>query len=248
MIDLSGKTALVTGGSRGIGRAIAVRLARCGADIAVNYVHNESAANDCVNEIHQLGKRAVAAKADIGSRDQAQSLVKYVQEQFGQLDIVVNNAGITRDTLLARMNEIDWDEVMRVNLKGTFNVSQAALRSMMRQRWGRIINISSVSGLMGQVGQVNYSASKAGLIGFTKSLAREVGKRGITVNVVAPGYIPTDLNVDLDASIQDKIRELIPLDHFGTGEDVANAVAFLASQSAAYITGVVLPVDGGLSM
>ena len=160
----------------------------------------------------------------------------------------MNNAGITRDTLLARMSESEWDEVMRVNLKGVFNVTQAVLRSMMRQRWGRIINISSVSGLMGQVGQANYSASKAGLIGFTKSLAREVGKRGITVNVVAPGYIPTDLNADLDVTIQDQIRDLIPLGHFGTVDDVANVVAFLASENAAYITGVVLPVDGGLSM
>jgi len=248
MINLHGKTALVTGGSRGIGRAIAVVLARCGADIAVNYVHNVSAAEDCVNEILQLGKRATAIKADIGYSDQAQKLVKSVYDQFEHLDILVNNAGITRDTLLVRMRESDWDEVLRVNLKGVFNVSQAALRSMMRQRWGRIINISSISGLMGQVGQVNYSASKAGLIGFTKSLAREVGKRGITVNVVAPGYIPTDLNADLDASIQDQIRGLIPLGHFGTGNDVANVVAFLASESAAYITGVVLPVDGGLSM
>lgn len=248
MINLSGKTALVTGGSRGIGRAIAVALARCGADVAVNYVHNDNAADDCVNEILQSGKRATAIKADIGYTDQARSLVKTIQDQFGQLDILVNNAGITRDTLLARMQESEWDEVIRVNLKGVFNVSQAVLRSMIRQRWGRIINISSVSGLMGQVGQVNYSASKAGLIGFTKSLAREVGKRGITVNVVAPGYIPTDLNADLDASIQDQIREFIPLGHFGKSDDVANVVAFLASESAAYITGVILPVDGGLSM
>ena len=248
MIDLSGKAALVTGGSRGIGRAIAVMLARSGADVAVNYVHNESAAQECVHEIRRLGRQAITIQADVGFMDQAKTLVKAVTDQFGHLDILVNNAGITRDTLLMRMRESQWDDVLRVNLKAVFNVSQAALRSMIRQRWGRIINISSISGLMGQVGQTNYSASKAGLIGFSKSLAREVGKRGITVNVIAPGYIPTDLNVDLDVNIQDQIRGLIPLGHFGTGDDVANVAAFLASENAAYITGVVLPVDGGLSM
>jgi 3-oxoacyl-[acyl-carrier protein] reductase len=246
--NLSGKTALVTGGSRGIGRAIAIVLAQCGANIAVNYVHHDNEANDCVNVIHQVGRQAIAIKADVGYADQAKNLVDVITSQFGHMDILVNNAGITRDTLMARMRESDWDEVLRVNLKGVFNVTQAALRSMMRQRWGRIINISSISGLMGQVGQVNYSASKAGLIGLSKSLAREVGSRGITVNVVAPGYIPTDLNADLDASIQDQIRGLIPLGHFGKAEDVAHVVAFLASENAAYITGVVLPVDGGLSM
>jgi 3-oxoacyl-[acyl-carrier protein] reductase len=248
MIDLTGKTALVTGGSRGIGRAIALALARCGTDVAVNFVSNDIAAEECIANIIALGRQALAIRADVGVVGEAHNLVKTVNDHFGHIDILVNNAGITRDTLLMRMSESDWDEVMSVNLKGAFNVTRPALRSMMRQRWGRIVNISSVSGLMGQVGQVNYSASKAGLIGFTKSLAREVGRRGITVNVVAPGYIPTDLNADLDTSIQDKIRELIPLGHFGTGDDVANVVVFLASDSAAYITGIVLPVDGGLSM
>jgi 3-oxoacyl-[acyl-carrier protein] reductase len=248
MINLNGRTALVTGGSRGIGRAIALELARCGADVAVNYTQNETAALDCVHTIQQLGKQAVAFQCDVGSIDQAQYLVKSALDQFKKIDILVNNAGITRDTLFARMQESDWDDVLRVNLKGVFNVTQAMIRPMIRQRWGRIINISSISGLMGQVGQVNYSASKAGLIGFSKSLAREVGKRGITVNVVAPGYIPTDLNADLDSSIQDQILGLIPVGHFGTVDDVANVVAFLASESAAYITGAVLPVDGGLSM
>jgi 3-oxoacyl-[acyl-carrier protein] reductase len=248
MIDLEGKVALVTGGSRGIGRTIAVTLAQYGADVAVNYVHQENAAQVCVEEIHLLGRRAIAIQADVGEMEQARDLVKSVSDQLGHLDILVNNAGITRDTLLMRMRESDWDSVLRVNLKGAFNVSQAALRGMMRQRWGRIINISSISGIMGQVGQTNYSASKAGLIGFTKSLAREVGKRSITVNVIAPGYIPTDLNAELDISIQDQILSLIPLGHFGTGNDVANVVAFLASENAAYITGVLLPVDGGLSM
>jgi 3-oxoacyl-[acyl-carrier protein] reductase len=248
MIDLSGKKALITGGSRGIGRAIAVALARCGADIAVNYIHNGDAAQQCVDLIRALDHQAVAIQADVGYMDQAQNLVKAASDRFGQVDILVNNAGITRDTLLMRMDESAWDDVLRVNLKGVFNVSKAVLRSMMRKRWGRIINVSSISGLMGQVGQTNYSASKAGLIGFTKSLAREVGKRGITVNVVAPGYIPTDMNADLDASIQEQIRGLIPLGHFGSVDDVANVIAFLASENAAYITGVVLPVDGGLSM
>ena len=248
MNELNRRTALVTGGSRGIGRAIAVALARAGYSVVINYVHNDSAAHDCVNEIGQLGHQAYAFQADIGDATQAKNLVDAVIQNAGSVDVLVNNAGITRDTLLMRMRESDWDEVLRVNLKGVFNVTQAVIRSMMRQRWGRIINISSVSGLMGQVGQVNYAASKAGLIGFSKSLAREVGKRGITVNVVAPGYIPTDLNADLDVSIQEQIQDVIPLGHFGTVDDVANVVTFLASESSAYITGVVIPVDGGLSM
>jgi len=248
MNELSGKVALVTGGSRGIGRAIALHLARCGADVAVNFVHNDTAAFECVAEIDGLGRSAIAVQADIGYADQAKNLVKTVHNKFGHLDILVNNAGITRDALLARMRESDWDDVLRVNLKGVFNMTQSVLRTMMRQRWGRIINISSVSGVMGQVGQVNYAASKAGMIGLTKSLAREVGKRGITANVVAPGYIPTDINANLDASIQEQIRALVPMGRFGNVEDVAHVVAFLASENAAYITGVVLPVDGGLSM
>ena len=174
MTDLNGKVALVTGGSRGIGRAIAVALARSGADVAVNFVHNENAAQECVDDIQHLGRQAIAIQADVGYINQTKNLVKTVSDHFGHLDILVNNAGITRDTLFMRMRESEWDEVLRVNLKGVFNTTQAAIRSMMRQRWGRIINISSISGLMGQVGQTNYSASKAGLIGFSKSLAREV--------------------------------------------------------------------------
>lgn len=248
MNELNRKTALVTGGSRGIGRAISVALARAGFVVVINYVHHDAAAQDCVKEIAQEGYQAFAFKADIGDASQAKGLVDAIIDKSGSVDVLVNNAGITRDNLLMRMRETEWDEVLRVNLKGVFNVTQAVVRGMMRQRWGRIINISSVSGLMGQVGQANYAASKAGLIGFSKSLAREVGKRGITVNVVAPGYIPTDLNADLDPSIQKQIQDVIPMGHFGTVEDVANVVAFLASESSAYITGVVLPVDGGLSM
>ncbi len=248
MLALEGKIALVTGGSRGIGRAIALELARRGADVAVNYAHHAEAARQVVAEIEALGRRAVALPADVGDSDQAVALVNAVLDAFGRLDILVNNAGIVRDNLLLRMQESDWDEVLRINLKGAFNTSKAAVRQMVRQHFGRIINISSVSGLMGQVGQANYAASKAGLIGLTKSMARELAARNITVNVVAPGFIPTDINAAMDEALRERLRTLIPLGRFGTAEDVAGAVAFLASEEAAYITGVVLPVDGGLSM
>lgn len=248
MSSLGGKVALVTGGSRGIGRAIALGLARNGADVAVNYVRSADAAAEVVAEIESLGRRALAVQADVGDFDQAAALVKTTIQKLERLDILINNAGVTRDTLLMRMQEDDWDTVLRINLKAAFNTSKAAVRTMMRQRSGRIINISSVSGLMGQVGQANYSASKAGLIGLTKSLARELGNRGVTANAVAPGFIPTDMTASLADEWRDKLRELIPLARFGAVEDIAHAVAFLASDEAAYITGVVLPVDGGLSM
>lgn len=247
-LPLTGKVALVTGGSRGLGRAIALTLARRGADVVINYVHNAEAAAQVLTEVEALGRRALAVQADVGDYDQAAQLVKTTLKSLGQLDILVHNAGITRDTLLMRMREDDWDAVLRTNLKGAFNTTKAAIRPMLRQRWGRIINISSVSGLMGQAGQANYAASKAGLIGFSKSLARELGSRGITVNVVAPGFIPTDINAALNAEWRDKLRMLIPLGRFGEVADVARAVAFLASDAANYITGAVLPVDGGLSM
>ena len=248
MATLEGKKALVTGGSRGIGRAIALELARQGADVAVNYARNAEAATQVVAEIETLGGSAVALPADVGDFDKAAALVKAAIKALGRLDVLVNNAGITRDTLLLRMQEADWDEVLRVNLKGVFNTSKAAVRSMMRQRAGRIINISSVSGLMGQVGQANYSAAKAGMIGLTKSMAREFAARGITVNAVAPGLITTDMTAALDEELREQMRSLIPLGRFGVAEDVAHVVAFLASDAAAYITGAVLPVDGGLSM
>ena len=248
MATLEGKKALVTGGSRGIGRAIALELARQGADVAVNYARNAEAATQVVAEIETLGRSAVALPADVGDFDQAAALVKAAIKALGRLDVLVNNAGITRDTLLLRMQEADWDEVLRVNLKGVFNTSKAAVRSMMRQRAGRIINISSVSGLMGQVGQANYSAAKAGMIGLTKSIAREFAARGTTVNAVAPGLITTDMTAALDEELREQMRSLIPLGRFGVTEDVAHVVAFLASDAAAYITGAVLPVDGGLSM
>ena len=248
MLTLEGKKALVTGGSRGIGRAIALELARQGADVAVNYARNAEAATQVVAEIETLGRSAVVLPADVGDFDQAAALVAAAVNALGRLDILVNNAGITRDTLLLRMQEADWDEVLRVNLKGAFNTSKAAVRLMARQRAGRIINVSSVSGLMGQVGQANYSASKAGLIGLTKSMAREFAARGITVNVVAPGLITTDMTAALDDGLREQMRALIPLGRFGAAEEVAHVVAFLASDAAAYITGAVLPVDGGLSM
>jgi 3-oxoacyl-[acyl-carrier protein] reductase len=248
MAILEGKTALVTGGSRGIGRAIALELARQGADVAVNYARNAEAATQVVTDIEALGRRAVALRADVGDFDQAAALVEAAVNALGRLDILVNNAGITRDTLLLRMQEADWDEVLRVNLKGAFNTGKAAVRLMVRQRAGRIINVSSVSGLVGQVGQANYSASKAGIIGLTKSMAREFAARGITVNAIAPGLITTDMTAALDEGLREQMRALIPLGRFGTTEDVAHAVVFLASDAAAYITGAVLSVDGGLSM
>ncbi len=246
--SLEGKVALVTGSSRGIGRAIALELARRGADIIVNYRSHAEAAEAVVEAIRGLGRRAALLQADVSCADEAAALVNEGRRALGGLHIVVNNAGITRDNLLMRMEEAEWEEVLRVNLSGVFHVCKAAIRPLMRQRWGRIINIGSVSGLMGQVGQTNYAATKAGLIGFSKSLAREVGSRGITVNVIAPGFVPTEMTAKVDEGIQAQIKALIPLQRFGKAEEIAHAVAFLASEEASYITGVVLPVDGGLSM
>ncbi len=246
--SLEGKVALVTGSSRGIGRAIALELARRGADIIVNYRSQAEAAEAVAETIRGLGRRVALLQADVSHAEEAAALVNEGRRALGGLHIVVNNAGITRDNLLMRMDASEWEAVLRVNLTGVFNVCKAAIRPLMRQRWGRIINIGSVSGLMGQVGQTNYAAAKAGLIGFSKSLAREVGSRGITVNVIAPGFVPTDMTHAVDEGIQAQIKALIPLQRFGKAEEIAHAVAFLASEEASYITGVVLPVDGGLSM
>ncbi len=246
MLDLTDRVAVVTGSSRGIGRAIAIKLAGQGAKVVVNYHSSEDAAQEVVEEVRSGGGEAIAVQADVKDPEQAKGLVAAALEAFGRLDILVNNVGITRDTLLMRMKEDDWDIVMETNLKGTFNCTKAAQRPMIRQRYGRIINITSVSGVAGQVGQANYSASKAGVIGFTKAVARELGTRNITVNAVAPGYVQTDQTADLPQELIDYILELTPLKRPGTAEEIANAVAFLASEEASYVSGQVLGVDGGM--
>jgi len=248
VIDLTGRVALVTGGSRGIGRAIALKLASLGAKVAVNYRANEAAAQEVIKEIASQGGEAIALQGDVKDADQSGDLVKKTLEAFGRLDILVNNAGITKDTLLARMKESDWDLVIDTNLKGAYHCTKAALRPMLKQRYGRIVNITSVSGLVGQFGQANYSASKAGLVGFTKAVAKELGSRNITVNAIAPGYVPTDQTAHLPSELVEAFLKLTPLGRPGTPEEIANAVAFFASEEASYITGQVLSVDGGMMM
>jgi 3-oxoacyl-[acyl-carrier protein] reductase len=248
MKTLEGKVAIVTGSSRGIGRAIALELARQGSKVVVNYQASAGAAEEVVALIRQGGGEAIAIQADVSLAEGAQKLIDATLEAFGTFDILVNNAGITRDTLLMRMSEDDWDAVLNTNLKGAFHCVKAAQRTFLRKRSGRIINISSVSGLVGNAGQANYSAAKAGLIGFTKAMARELGSRGITVNAVAPGFIQTDMTAKLPAEALEAARVQAPLQRLGQPEDVAAAVAFMASDAAAYITGQVLAVDGGLAM
>jgi 3-oxoacyl-[acyl-carrier protein] reductase len=247
-MSLEGKSALVTGASRGIGRAIAEELARRGAKVVVNYAKDAAGAQAAVEGIQASGGTACALQADVTDFKAADGLVKSTLEAHGGLDILVNNAGTTRDMLIMMMPEADWDIVIQTNLKSAYNVSKAAVKTMLRKRAGRIINITSVSGIAGQGGQTNYSASKAGLIGFTKALAREVATRGITVNAVAPGMVPTALTIDLPPELKDATLKQIPLGRWGTVEEVAYAVAFLASNEAAYITGQVLNVDGGMVM
>jgi 3-oxoacyl-[acyl-carrier protein] reductase len=247
-VELQGKTALVTGASRGIGKAVALALAAAGADVIVNYAGSRDAAEAVAEQIRGLGRRAETFQANVSDAAQAEALVKFAFDTFGKLDILVNNAGITRDNLLIRMKEEEWDEVIAVNLKGVYNCLKAAARPMMKQRSGTIINISSVVGVIGNVGQVNYSAAKAGVIGMTKSAARELAPRGITVNCVAPGYIATDMTNKLGEDIKETLLGHIPLARMGTPEEVAGVVRFLASDAASYMTGQTIHVDGGMYM
>ena len=246
--DLQGRVALVTGGSRGIGRAIAVRLAQSGARVGFSYRDNHEAAQDVLGELKGGGAHAMAVAGDTSEAADVERTVNAVLSAFGRIDILVNNAGITRDNLLLRMSDEEWDAVLDTNLKGAYLVTKAALRGMIRQRSGRIINITSVSGLVGNPGQANYAASKAGLIGFTRSVAREVASRGITVNAVAPGFIETEIWSATTEQAREAVLRMIPLGSPGKPEDVAEAVGYLASDAARYVTGQVLNVDGGMVM
>ena len=245
---LDGKIALVTGGSRGIGRAVAIELAKEGAAVVINYAGNKAAAEEVQSIITQMGGKAMIIQADVSDEKSAMQMVEEVIAQLGGIDILVNNAGITRDGLFIRMKEEDWNAVINTNLTGIFNCTKVAAKYMMKKRSGRIINMSSVSGIMGNAGQTNYAAAKAGVIGFTKSLAREMASRGITVNAVAPGFIATDMTAAMPEKAQEHVLTSIPLGKMGKPEDIANAVLFLASDKASYITGQVIHVDGGMVM
>jgi 3-oxoacyl-[acyl-carrier protein] reductase len=247
-ISLEGKVAIVTGSSRGIGRAIAIELASRGAGVVVNYLNSAAAANEVASEILSAGGQVQVHQADVSDFKAAQDLVKFAIDTFEGLDILVNNAGITRDKLIMMMTEEDWDIVQDTNLKSTFNCSKAAVRHMMRKRYGRIINITSIAGQMGNPGQTNYSASKAGQIGFTKALAREIGSRNITVNAIAAGYVETDIWEGVPEEAKQVILSMVPLGRKGEAQEIADAVAFLASDQASYITGQILGIDGGVAM
>jgi len=248
MGKLEGKTAVVTGASRGIGRAIALELAKEGANVVVNYSGSKEKAEEVVEEILKMGKKAIAVQANVADNDSVQNLMKTTLDEFGSIDILVNNAGITRDNLLMRMKEDEWDDVIQTNLKGVFLCTKAVTRAMMKQRSGRIINIASVVGVTGNAGQANYTAAKAGVIGLTKTTARELASRNILVNAVAPGFITTEMTDALPEEVKNTMLSQIPLSKFGKPEHVAKAVVFLASDDAEYITGQVLHVDGGIAM
>ncbi len=245
-MELTGKTAVITGSSRGIGKAVARKLAENGAAIVVNGTSNPARIEETVNELKNAGYDCTGMLADIGTEEGATRLVAAAVEKYGSVDILVNNAGITRDGLVMKMSESDWNDVLRINLTGTFLCTKACLRYMLKKRWGRIINMSSIIGLSGNAGQANYAASKAGIIGFTKAMAKEIGSRGITVNAIAPGYIESDMTLQLSAEQTEQIKKMTALGKTGTVNDVAEAIAFLASEKAGYITGHVLNIDGGM--
>lgn len=248
MMNFAGKTAVVTGGSRGLGRAVCLELAKGGANVVLCYAGNEAAAKETTAACEALGAKALAVQCNVAKADEVKALMDAAVKEFGRIDILVNNAGITRDGLLMMMKEEDFDAVIAANLKGTFLCMKAVSRIMMKQRYGRIVNLSSVVGLRGNAGQVNYAASKAGVVGMTKSLAKELASRGVTVNAVAPGFIETDMTAAMTDAAKTATLASIPMGRLGAAEDVARAVAFLASDEAAYVTGQVLAVDGGMAM
>ena len=247
-MSLIEKTVLVTGGSRGIGRSIALLFAKEGANVIINYTKDEEGATDVIKEIESLGVKGLAIKANISKAEEVDKMIDEIKENFDRVDILINNAGITKAGLFIGMKERDWDKVMEVNLKGVFLCTKAVIRKMIKQKHGKIINISSIVGIIGIPGQVNYSASKAGVIGFTKSLAREVASRNITVNAIAPGFIETDMTKILPEDVKRNMVETIPMKKYGKPEDVANLAVFLSSDKADYITGQVIHVDGGMAM
>ncbi|HAU31588.1 MAG: 3-oxoacyl-(Acyl-carrier-protein) reductase [Desulfotomaculum sp. 46_296] len=245
---LNGKKAVVTGASRGIGRAIAISLAESGADVLVNYTNDAEAAEKVCSDIKKLGRQAIAHRANVADPEQASSMIQFAVKQLGRVDILVNNAGVTRDNLVVSLRDEDWDSVLSINLKGAFNCVRAVIRPMLKAKWGRIINISSIIAYTGNVGQANYAASKGGLIAFTKSVAQELGSRKITVNAIAPGYIETDMTQSLPEAFREKMLSRIALGRLGRPEEIGSAAVFLASDAASYITGQTIIVDGGMAV